>query len=115
MLENDWERIQMQTNWKLEHCTAPNSQLSTSNGNTGTSNSPENCSTNSTSDAASSGATVVTSPNQAGNSKTVSTDVNSASPSDSQDKPSNATAQGSEPQQSTGSFFILDHDQSEET
>ena len=112
------ERIQMQTNLKLEQCTAPNNQPSANNSNPGESSSlsPENVSTNSTSDAATSlGTTVVTRPNQVPNSQTVSIDVNSASPSDSQDQSDDEGTQGSNPQQSTGSILILDSGQLAET
>ena len=86
-LENEWAPIRMQTNWKLEHCTAPNNQPVANNGNpaVGESNShtPENTSASSTSIAATSpGITVATIPNQVTDTQT---DVdNSASQSVSQ-------------------------------
>ena len=33
MLESDWERIQIQTNWKLEQCTAPSNHCPTTTTN----------------------------------------------------------------------------------
>ena len=59
--------------------------------------------------------TGLTRPNQVPNSQTVSIDVNSASPSDSQDQSDDEGTQGSNPQQSTGSILILDSGQLAET
>ena len=116
-LENEWARIRMQTNWKLEHCTAPNNQPVANNDNpaAGESNShgPENTSTSGTSIVATSpGVTVATIPNQVTDTQT---DDNSASQSDSQSQHDDTNTRGPNHQQATGSFLISDSRQSAET
>ena len=92
LLKNDWERIHMQTSWKLENCTAPNKPAAVSL-------EPAivlKTLPPTTSDAASSGATVVTNLYQVVIIKQYWSQLVS------QDKPGNSAAQGT-----AGAFLIL--------
>ena len=112
MLELDWERIRLQTNWKLEHCfsAGPINQThaSLSSASPGARGSPDSISTNAD-DTSSPAMTDDTSINQDSNSQTENIDVNNSSLSDPQD------ATGSEPQQPSHSFLITNHGQEAKT
>ena len=112
MLELDWERIRLQTNWKLEHCfsAGPINQThaSLSSASPGARDSPDSISTNAD-DTSSPAMTDDTSINQDSNSQTENIDVNNSSLSDPQD------ATGSEPQQPSHSFLITNHGQEAKT
>ena len=81
-MEEDWERIQMHTNWKLEHCTAPSNQPHARTGNPRATKSPENSPANDISDGNSRA-----SNDGPGNLSTSNTDT-----STSPEKSSNATS-----------------------
>ena len=113
MLELDWERIQLQINWKLEHCFSagpidPTHASQSSTGSPGASDSPDSISTNAN-NTSSPTTSDDTSNNQNSDLQTENIVINNSSLSDPQDAP------GSEPQQPSHSFLSTDDGQEANT